>query len=345
MNMKLNYRNSAGALLALGISLAGLAQPVEEKKEPRESRQITITTTEGEKAEKMVIVVEGDKVTINGKPAEDMKDGDVKVRVRKVKDANALLFETRPGARGGMSWFDGQNNFRMLSTDENRAMLGVTTEKTEQGAEVKDITPESAAEKAKLKEGDIIIKVDDATIGSPDDLSAAIKKHKPGDKVTITYLRDKKQEKVTAELGKWKGINGLAMGPGNNFRMDLGDLDFGDMLPRIQEMPFGQGPFNRGFGPAEGGGPKLGLTVQDTDDGKGVRVLDVEEESNAAKAEVKDNDIITHVDDKAVNSVDELSRELKARKGQATVRLQVTRSGKSKNIEVKMPRKLKTADL
>jgi serine protease Do len=84
-------------------------------------------------------------------------------------------------------------------------MLGVTTEKAEQGVTIQDITKESAAEKAGLKENDIITKIDDTKIEDPDGLSAAIKKHKPGEKVTVTYLRDKKEQKVTAELTKWKG--------------------------------------------------------------------------------------------------------------------------------------------
>ena len=94
-----------------------------------------------------------------------------------------------------------------------------------------------------------------------------------------------------------------------------------------------------------GGQPKLGLSVQDTDDGKGVKVLEVDEESNAAKAGVKENDIVTHVNDKEVNSADEVAKLVKENKDKPNMRLQIKRDGKSQNIEVKMPRKLKTADL
>jgi serine protease Do len=93
------------------------------------------------------------------------------------------------------------------------------------------------------------------------------------------------------------------------------------------------------------GQPKLGLSVQDTDDGKGVKVIEVDEESNAAKAGVKENDIITHVNDKEINSADEISRMVKESKDKATLNLKLKRDGKSQTIEVKMPRKLKTADL
>ena len=39
------------------------------------------------------------------------------------------------------------------------------------------------------------------------------KSHKPGEKVTVTYLRDDKEQKATAELGKWKGVNVFATTP------------------------------------------------------------------------------------------------------------------------------------
>ena len=94
-----------------------------------------------------------------------------------------------------------------------------------------------------------------------------------------------------------------------------------------------------------GSTPKLGLSVQDTDNGKGVKVVNVDEESNAAKAGIREDDIITHLDDKAVNNVDEISALLKEKKANPTVRFQLTRNGKSQNIEVKMPRKIKTTNL
>ena len=116
-------------------------------------------------------------------------------------------------------------------------MLGVTTEKDEKGAKVNDITKESAAEKIGLKEGDIITKIDDQKIENPDDLSEAITKHKPGEKVTVSWLRDNKEQKATAELTKWKGVNvfGSTM-PGQQFKMDMGDMNFENILPRLQGL-------------------------------------------------------------------------------------------------------------
>ena len=94
-----------------------------------------------------------------------------------------------------------------------------------------------------------------------------------------------------------------------------------------------------------GSGPKLGLSVQDTDDGKGVKVIEVDDESNAQKAGIKEDDIITEVENKAVNSADEVAKIIKDSKDKTSVMVKLTRNGKTQNIEVKIPRKLKTADL
>ena len=51
--------------------------------------------------------------------------------------------------------------------DENRAMLGVVTEEAENGVKVIEITDESAAKKAGIKEGDIITKVGDTKLKIP----------------------------------------------------------------------------------------------------------------------------------------------------------------------------------
>ena len=94
-----------------------------------------------------------------------------------------------------------------------------------------------------------------------------------------------------------------------------------------------------------GGAPKLGLSVQDTDDGKGVKVIEVDEESNSAKAGIKEDDVIISVNDKEVNSTDEISKIVKDSKEKNSIMLKLIRGGKTQNIEVKMPRKIKTADL
>ena len=329
-------------LLFAPLALLAQEEKVKEKetKEKKEVEQIVITL-KGDKKEKVIVEVNGDNVTVNGKPLSEYKEGDITVNRHKVRDRVALS-KTNDG-----NWnynFNDGNTFRLFSGDENRAMLGVTTEKTDQGVEIQEITKESAAEKAGLKKGDIITKVNDTKITDPDGLSGAITKNKPGDKVTITYLRDKKEQKATAELTKWKGISSYGLTPGHDFKMDMGDLNLklDDLRGKTMTIPradaFGQ--WN-----AYAGRPKLGLSVQDTEDGKGVKVIEVDNEGTAKKAGIKTNDVITEVDGKAVKSADEVAKIVRESKDKASLMIKLQRDGKTQNIEVKIPKKLKTADL
>lgn len=329
-----------GVLLMAPVAL--LAQPGDKEKnkdkEKKDAEQIIITRKGGDD-EKVVVEVNGDKVTVNGKPLDEYKGDDITVKRSKVK--------TAWGAYGdfGQTWNMNNDNYRMMfDADSNRAMLGVTTESADKGVEIQDITKESGAAKAGLKEGDVIIKMDDKKIESPDDLTKAIKSHKPGDKVSITYLRDDKEQKATAELGKWKGYN-VFSGTSGNYNIDLGDMDMGQIMPKIQSIPRVRSPYGGQNFSWSSGGPKLGLSVQDTDDGKGVKVIEVDEESNAAKAGIKEDDLITEAEGKAVNSADEMAKIIKESKDKNSVMIKLLRGGKTHNIEVKIPRKLKTADL
>ena len=337
--------NFALAALLGVLSVPAFAQ--DEKKEKEETKDkkkevetITIQRNTDNK-EKTVIEINGDKITVNGKPIEDLKDGDVRVYRNKYKTLEGLNAYSMPRARvgGGQNFnWDSGDHFNLFNDfDENRAMLGVVTEETEGGVKVTEITDESAAKKAGIKVGDVITKIDDAKIDDPDKLSEVVRKHKPGEKVTVTLLRDKKEQKVTAELGKWKGMSTYSFKPGQDFKMEM--PDYKELLaPKIQGIP------RQGW-VYSGGQPKLGLSVQDTDDGKGVKVIEVDEESNAAKAGLKENDVITNFNDKEVNSADEVAKLVRENKDKPTISLKVKRDGKTQTIEVKMPRKLKTADL
>ncbi|MFH8802780.1 S1C family serine protease [Streptomyces sp. NPDC017936] len=61
------------------------------------------------------------------------------------------------------------------------------------------------ADKAGLKPGDVITKLDDRVIDSGPTLIGEIWTHQPGDKVTITYERDGKSHTVDLTLGSRKG--------------------------------------------------------------------------------------------------------------------------------------------
>ncbi len=63
------------------------------------------------------------------------------------------------------------------------------------------VVPGSPADKAGLKSGDIITKVDGQVIDSNHSLTSVIANYKPGDKVTLTIIRGGKTQTVTVTLG------------------------------------------------------------------------------------------------------------------------------------------------
>ncbi len=307
------------------LTLPAFAQKEKVKEEKKDVQHITITRS-GDADEKTIIEIKGDKVTINGKDAKDAEG--VNVHVSKIRDLQAATRART--AQGGQTWdmnFD-DRAISLFSEDANRAMLGVVTDENDKGAQINEVTKESAAEKAGLKKGDIITSIGGKKIEEAEDVSEAVRSHKQGDKVDITILRDNKEQKLTAELGKWKGIkmNTINTPSFKEFEMTTPSKKFG-----------GTYMFDNR--------PKLGLSVQDTDDGKGVKVIEIDKDGNAAKAGVKKDDVITHINDKEINSADETLKLVKDNKDKPSVRLQVNRSGKMQNIEVRMPRKLKTAEL
>lgn len=77
----------------------------------------------------------------------------------------------------------------------------VATDSLSQGAQVQSVQSGGAADKAGLKAGDVITKVDTDLIDGSESLIATVRGHRPGEQVTITYVRGGKTQTVTATLG------------------------------------------------------------------------------------------------------------------------------------------------
>src|SRR5215207_1926565 len=82
------------------------------------------------------------------------------------------------------------------------AQLGVSVQDARDGgASVAVIQPGSSAERIGLQVGDVITHVGPRQVEDADSLIAAIRSHRPGDEVTLTFTRDGSQDTVTATLG------------------------------------------------------------------------------------------------------------------------------------------------
>ena len=81
------------------------------------------------------------------------------------------------------------------------AYLGVQVGDADDGALSGGIESGSPAADAGLQDGDVVTKVDDNQVTDATDLTAAIRAHAPGDKVTLTYTRDGSEKTAEITLG------------------------------------------------------------------------------------------------------------------------------------------------
>ena len=306
------------------LAPATLAQDKEKEKDKNKSTsEEIIIKRKSDKDAKVVIEIKGDEVLINGKPAEEFEDDNI--IVRKGKGVRVIAPVSPFRSQGGAYSFN--DNGHYFYSFGNTALLGVVTQNDDKGARITEVSKESAAEKAGLKKGDVITKIDDEVIEGPNDLLKVVRKHKPEEKVKVVYLRDGKENTVTVTLGK-RG------------QFDLGQFHF--EAPNLNlNLNEGQWPHVFSFSNR----PRLGIKAQDTEDGKGVKVIGIDDESAAQKAGLQKDDIITEFDGKTVNSTDELSAAAREAKEKASVKVKIERKGKAQTLEIKTPRKLKTANL
>jgi serine protease Do len=83
--------------------------------------------------------------------------------------------------------------------------LGISVAPVDVGAEVSEITAGSAAEKAGLKNGDLIKRLDGATLQSSDDLIERLSKMPPNKNVSLSILRKDKDMELKVTLGRSPG--------------------------------------------------------------------------------------------------------------------------------------------
>ncbi len=307
--------------------------------EDRRGDEEIIVRRKGDKNSKVTIEINGSDIKVNGKPIDQFDDENIAILRRPQPRMFSADSRFRSMAPAWGNAYPG--DVSILAS--NRAFLGVTTDDVEDGAEIESVVDGSAAEKAGLKKGDVITSINDHKIDNAGDLTKAIGKYKPEDKVTVTYKRNGKENKVTATLGKNKNVGfgqsysfsgpglyetPLHISPDNTFELEL------------DRFNGGQNNYNFAFGR-----PRLGIKAQDTEEGKGVKVLDISKESLAEKAGVKVGDIITSFDGKTINSADELVEAAQESREKPSVKVELIREGKAQTIEIKTPKKLKTANL
>ena len=129
---------------------------------------------------------------------------------------------------------------------------------TVNGIYVAEVTADGAAAAAGLKEGDVITSIDGKTIEKFGQLQELLVNHRPGDKVSVTYLRDKKKHTVQITLRNIQGTTtavktldtesmGAALRPLNDQEKQQLNLPYGLMISAIRDGKFKEAGLTKGL--------------------------------------------------------------------------------------------------
>lgn len=129
---------------------------------------------------------------------------------------------------------------------------------TVNGIYVAEVSADGAAAAAGLKEGDVITAIDGKTIEKFGQLQELLVNHRPGDKVSVTYLRDKKKHTVQITLRNIQGTTtavktldtesmGAALRPLNDQEKQQLNLPYGLMISAIREGKFKEAGLTKGL--------------------------------------------------------------------------------------------------
>ena len=91
--------------------------------------------------------------------------------------------------------------------------------------------------------------------------------------------------------------------------------------------------------------PRLGANIQDTEDNSGVKVIQVNPESPAAKAGLQKDDVITSISGQKVTDVNGAMDVLNDNEDKNNYTIVVNRAGSTVTLEVKIPKELHTGSL
>ena len=129
---------------------------------------------------------------------------------------------------------------------------------TVNGIYVAEVSADGAAAAAGLKEGDVITAIDGKTIEKFGQLQELLVNHRPGDKVSVTYLRDKKTHTVQITLRNIQGTTtavktldtesmGAALRPLNDQEKQQLNLPYGLMISAIRDGKFKEAGLTKGL--------------------------------------------------------------------------------------------------
>lgn len=316
------------SVLVAGLFTFGWAQNADSKKEQK--LKIDIEVTENGKTKKItkeLDAIDGEDIQAILKDLDVLEDIDIRgtgerieIKVKKEvdgdrqKDVNVHVFGDED-----FTWFED------ISADEKRAQLGVFISSFDKdgtkGALVADIVDGSAAEKAGLKEDDVIIGIDKTAITSEKQLREVIGEHEVGDKVTVKYLRGGKEMSETVALGESRAHRVVV----KDFDFEFDGDDIRKQMKKLEDLDI-DFDFDFSF---EEDAPFLGVTPGKESDEKGVELGTVVSGSAAEKMGLQAGDRILKLNGKSVEDFGDLAEYISEQKAGDKLSVEYVRDGKT----------------
>ena len=220
--------------------------------------------------------------------------------------------------------FDQDKNFHFFdgSELERKAFLGIqmideNIGEVEGKIVITEVYEGSAAEESGLKSGDVILTMDGNEINDLGGVVDAVNSKNPGDVIDITYMREGKEEKTQATLKSPEHERF------NHFKFNFPDND--------QQFRFKNHNDNIFFKSKR---PYIGIEIEEMEDGTGILITKVVDNSPAQKAGLRNGDIIQKLDGKDIDDVDELIDNVGSREIGSEIDVEYRREGKKQAVKV-----------
>ena len=333
-------------LVACALALPAFAVTPDDATQARSAAESARSSAEQARSEAQGARVKAETARADAQRELDQMRGQMRELSRKMADLSQRMGDVGPRTYA----------FRYLG-DPDRGMIGLVLAPDNNGLRVEAITPGGPADKAGVRDGDVLIAIDGKKLAGDDKASGSLRDLKIGQDVKIVVLRDGKSRDIALKAERREpynfaeALNGSALAP----LAQLGEHpplppDFDQRMHRQVEQAMRQAhvaertgeQVRRSIEHLSWSTPWWGLNLVSLDPDlggyfgtdKGVLVLSADADSFKG---LKSGDVVQAVSGRAVTRPEDALRLLRDAPAGSEVKVQVLRQRKPLTLSLKAP--------